>query len=437
MTRPFYSARDFLQAAAQQRSELQTVMAECDRLERVHEGRRGDVAARASRALEELVVALLPSMAEAHRARAAMLTGYLPLVHPDVGPSLEGERQRLSQRIAAIEADPRFAHRELLRAPRVGSLTRAIAELEQFRAPLVGVLLQAAHPRLERLLHVGYGTDAYQEKWWRSGYYADWEAGDQILERFPNKTFAEVRDEYLQARDAVMVYDARLAELRREWTAGQALEAEHAQHSAALPTVEARHLQRARHALAQHISDTDMSVLGPKLAAEPSVEILAKRWHGLAHKLLYIDKIAEAELNPLKGEAQHMLMKLDRDITKYSRPKNAYAQIPGEVFERRFQSRRPRYERGFDRFRTTYDTVYAFDRFDAVSLAQNFLWWDLMTDGRIDGDFIPEVASFHGRHQSYRDQGERYDDDMDNAAAAVAAADYGLSNQPDRYHDAS
>lgn len=438
MTRqPSYSAHDFLRAAAQQRGELQAVIAECARLEEIHAGRRSDIAARASRALEELVVTLLPSMGEAPRARAAALTGYLPLIHPDVATSLTGERQWLSQRIAAIEADPRFAQRELLRAPRVGSLTRAIEELEQFRAPLVGVLVQAAHPRLERLLQVGYGTDAYQEKWWRSAYYADWEAADQIVERFPGKTFAEVRDEYLKTREAVDVYDARLAEIRREWTAGQALETEHARHSAALPTVDARHLQRARHALAQHIKDTDISALGQKLAADPDIEILAKRWHGLAHKLVYIDKIAETELGSLRGEAMHMLLKLDRDIAKYSRPKNAYAQIPGDVFERRFQGRRARYEKGFERFRTTYDTVHAFDRFDAANLAQNFLWWDLMTDGRIDGDFIPEVASFHGRHPGYRYQGERFDDDMDTAAAAVAAADYGFPDRRDRYVDAS
>jgi len=172
-SRPFYSGRDFLYAAGQQRTELQQAQSECARLRQVHQGRRADLDARAKHALEELVTTLLPSMSPEARARAAELTGYSPLVHPDVAKAMETERAWLIDRIAAIEAEPRFARRELLRAPRVGSLTRAILELEEYRAALAPVLQQSAHPRLEYLLHVGYGTDAYAEKWWRSTYFAD------------------------------------------------------------------------------------------------------------------------------------------------------------------------------------------------------------------------------------------------------------------------
>lgn len=435
--RPYYTGREFLEAAARQRTELQIAQSECARLGQIHQGRRADVEARATRALEELVGALLPSMDTEARARAAALTGYSPLTHPDVSRSMEAERQWLHARVAAIEADPRFANRELLRAPRVGSLTRAILELEEYRAALAPVLAAATHPRLERLLESGYGTDAYQEKWWRSAYYADWEAADQILERFPGKkSFGEVRSEVLEARSATREYDARIAEHRAEWAKGQALDAEHAQHNEALRTLDHRHFQRARQALARHLQETDMSVLGPRLASDPNVEILAKRWSGLAAKLVYIDRIAEAELGPMQAAIGASLQKLDRDITKYSRPKNAYAQIPGEAFERRFQSRQDRYTRGWDRFKRSYDAVYSYDRFDAVNLAQSFLWWDVMTDGRLDGDFIPEVASFHGRNPGYRYQHDRYDDDMSDAAAAAAFADQS-GHTGDRSFDAS
>lgn len=433
--RPYYTGNDFLQAASGQRAELQAAQAECSRLMQIHRSRRDDVAARAARALDELLGVLLPSMSPEHRARAAALTGYSPLIHPEVQKAIEDERAWLVARIAAIEAEPRFANRELLRAPRVGSLTRAITELEEYRAALIPVLHAANHPRLGRLLHVGYGTDAYQEKWWRSSYYADWEAADQILERFPAKrSFGEVRDEVLSAREAVREYDARLAEHRAEWAKGQALDAEYAQRTAALPTVEARHFQRAREGLARHLQETDISVIGPMLAQDPTASVLAKRWSGLSHKLLYIDKIAEAEIGAMQRSITEALQRLDRDIAKYSRPKKAYAQIPGEAFERRFQSRRPRYERGWDRFKRSYDAVYSFDRFDAVSLAGGFLWWDVMTDGRLDGNFIPEVASFRQRHPGYHYG--HYDDQASGAAAAAVAADrsgYG----GDHLHDAS
>jgi hypothetical protein len=45
-----------------------------------------------------------------------------------------------------------------------------------------------------------------------------------------------------------------------------------------------------------------------------------------------------------------------------------------------------------------------------------------MTDGRLDGDFIPEVATFRQSHPDYRYQRDASDDDA-LAAAATAEAD--------------
>lgn len=437
MRRPFYTGQDFLLAAAQQRSELETAAAETERLRAVHAARRAEVNQNLRIALEELVSALLPDMSPQSLARAAHLTGYVHLTHPDVLGAIDNERQWLTERIAAIEADPRFANRELLRAPRVGTLTRAIEELLHYRAPLAVVLDQAVHPRLERLLQSGYGTDAYDTPFWRTSYYADWQAGDEILERFPDKaSFADVRAEVLQAREAITVYDARLDELGAEWAAGQNLEAEYEKHRVSLASIVPRHLARARELLARHIQSSDLGALGARLATDPAVDLLAKRWSGLAHKLLYIDRITAAELDPMEHGIQASLQKLDHDIVKWRRPKKLYAQIPGDVFERRFQSRQSKYQRDWERYTRTYDAVYGFDRYDAARLASDFLWWDLMTDGRIDGDFIPEVDMFHRRYPDYRHPRD-HDDDMSAAAAAAAASDWNSQSDRERFFDAS
>jgi hypothetical protein len=75
-----------------------------------------------------------------------------------------------------------------------------------------------------------------------------------------------------------------------------------------------------------------------------------------------------------------------------------------------------------ERLGTTHERIYRFERYDHASFASDFLWWDLMTDGKLDGDFIPEVRHFHDTRES---QGfprvSRFeDDDLASASAAVS-----------------
>ena len=65
--------------------------------------------------------------------------------------------------------------------------------------------------------------------------------------------------------------------------------------------------------------------------------------------------------------------------------------------------------------------MVSFDRYSRASFATNFLWWDVMTDGRLDGDFIPEVQKHRSVHGG-RSRSSR-DDDFESAAAAVVARD--------------
>jgi hypothetical protein len=434
--RPTYSASQFLHAAQVQRHELTTAIAETERLRAGHDRCRADLASRCGHAMEELVNALLPDLSAEALTRAVWCTGYSKLAPAGVHASIAAERQTLGARLGQIQDDPRFRDRELLRAPRVGSLTRAIEELLQFRGPLVDFLTQCEHPRLERLLEGGYGTPEYGTPFWRVSFYGDWKAADAIVERFgKEKTFLQLREEILRDREAVAVYDARLAELRAEWAAGQALDDELETKRQALSTLDARWLTQARQALARHLADLDLSTIGTRLAQYADVDIFGKRYWGLRQQLLYLDRLTEKHLDAPAADLRAAITKLDRDVTKYSRPKNQWAVIPGDVFERRFQSRAPRFQKNWQRYQHSYTSVYAFHTYDRGSLASDFLWWDLMTDGRADGDFMPEVQRFRQHNPGYQYQRPADDDDpvggLDDAAdidaaAAVAGTDGGL-----------
>lgn len=418
-----YSVKQFMEAARKQEAELREEYARLVALDRQDKARTREVRADAARALGELSAALLPALSAEALARAVRLSGYSPLVQDSPIARLQAEQRTLVARNAAIEADPRHRDRVLLRAPRVGTLTRALAEVLEQRAIYQRTLEGCAHPRMARLIEVGYGGATYQVAWWRVGYYADWKAGDEVLARFPDKkTFAEVRADYLEARRADEEYAERQRALEAEIAAGEALEAEHARNARALETAPERALAGARTALGEHVRQTPITAIGPRLEQDADVALLAKRWSGLEAKATYLDQLSAEQVQKPASEIAEALRKLQADVVKMSRPKKAGMRFAADKFERRFQSRAPRFAKQRERYVRTYETIYVYEDYHHCHLASDWLWWDHMTHGRVGGEFIPEVRDFRGSHPGYQYQ-PAFDDSA--AAAAIAGADGG------------
>jgi hypothetical protein len=394
-----------------------------------------DLGLKLDAAREELLHIILPDLSDEAIKRAVSLTGYVPLRNEDPRGGVEKERTQLTARIAEIEAQTAYSQRELLRAPRVGVLTRQVAELEDFSKTLTETMWAANHPRLQRLIESGYDTDSYATGWWRSSYYADWKAGDEILARFPNKKrFAEVREEVVQARDSLEVYNAKLDELRKQIAAGEALEQEHDDLAARLAGLDEKHLGDWRKRLGDYLTDLGPTALADRLEREPELLLLTKRMSGLKHQIDYLDQIA-GQVETMRQALLEERSKVGRERYKWSRPKHAWMTFDPEASDKRFRLRPAKMRQRRERFWATYDTVSGFDRYDRARLVEDFLWWDLMTDGRIDGDFIPEVRAFHTHHPDYRyDRIDRdlFDDRADAAAAAAAAIEADRSRDTDQ-----
>ena len=212
-----------------------------------------------------------------------------------------------------------------------------------------------------------------------------------------------------------------LADLGR---AGEALEARRDDAAARLANLDALVLADWRGALAGHLAACALPELGDRLAGEPAAELLLKSYAGLAKKVEYLDGLAESGVGRLERDLEAELRKLEHDVSKYSRPKKAWATFDAASFEHRFRDRAPRLEKHWQRYRRGVDTIYAFDRYERAGFAEDFLWWDLMTDGRIDGDFLPEVADYRARYPDRRWAGAAAADlDDDRAAAAAVAAE--------------
>jgi len=435
-----YGVSDFMVQAQRLDQELRAQLAEIEARTRTHRARIRGLLEQRDETLVQLVQVLLPDFSPASLVRAGRRVGFdRILLAEETTGKLEAERTALGQRLAQLEADPRYRDRELLRAPRVGQLAREVDELEDFRAPMAELWTSAQHLRLAELLQNGYGTEAYAVAFWRLSYYSDWKAGDEILARFPGKqSFAELRPELIAARDTLTVYDARLTELRAEIEAGERVERAHDETQARLRDLDAIHLDAWRGLLARHITETDLPELGDRLAGEEAAQLLLKTYAGVAKKIDYLEQVHEQQLGAQKQNLQEEIARLARERVKYARPKKAYTRFEGARFEKRFGDRSERYGKMWRRYDRTYDTVWGFADYERASLAEQFLWWDLFTDGQLDGNFIPEVQEFHRHHPGYSWRGDDLDDDLaGRAAAASIEADRSVGGDPSSFHDPS
>lgn len=422
-----YSGGDVVELLRRQREEVQGALTQADGIVARHHQDRGQLGQQYQQAVADFGAALLPRLDAQWLAYVVQLTGYAPFRHQDPVAGREAERAQLAAELTRIEADPRFAERELMRHPRTGTLFVKREELLGHRKPWADVLEAAQHPRLERLLETGYGTERYDVPFWRLSYYQDWEAGDELLERFPGKTnFGEVADEVRRARETVSTFDQELDGINREIGQGAALEQQHAQLGQALASLDQRWLEFARGRLVEHLMTIDPKVVKPMLQGNADVQLLYLRASGMMAKGRYLEAMVGENAGKLRETLPEQLQKIDRDIAKFNRPKNRNAWWPREVIDRKVKSRGDRYNKQFQRFETHYHTVYVYDDWSRARAYDDFVWWHLMTDGRVPGHYIPEVATFEQHHPEWG-QGlppAQHDDwDDSDAAAAIATAD--------------
>lgn len=402
-----------------------------------HRAEHAKLAAEQREVTHDLAQAILPSLDPTVIASAADITGLVGLPSEDIPAKRELRRGQLAARLAEIERDRRFVDRELLRHPRTGSLTRALAEAEDMRKPAVGVAVVCeSHPRFERLMQSGFGTPEFNAPWWRYSYWEDRGAASSVVAMFPGKTtFAEVRAEYESALETRATFDAEIGRLHAELAACDGLAREHVLLKDEQQHLDERVLALTQGRLTRHLLTSEASLVSQRLQAWPAIRMLFLRASGIAAKESYLDGMQRAHLGDVQKELKAQQDKLGNIEF---RTRRRWAAMPIDKYQKLAEDRRPRYEKRWQRFGKQYQTVYTYDRWDRGRYYDDLLWWDLMTRGRYDGSYLPDVAAFHQRHPDYQfdpdykalaaadrdaQDGGGVDADADAAAAAVADAD--------------
>jgi hypothetical protein len=417
----------YMQQAERARSSLKTTLESLNRQQALARLEVSSLVSRSETALAELAAAILTDLSPQVIEYATALTGYrtFAVVNPaaELAKAQQGLKQqmiargeKIRVRLADIAEMPSFQNRLLLRSPRTGTLHREIAELEEFREPFARVVGKCEHPRLQRLLEVEYGQPGYSVPFWRLSYFSDWKAGDEIVARFgTDKTFAEVRSEYLHARDSLVVYDQKLDKLRAELAAGEALDREHDELLAEqkmladgthpghvqLAKMPDQFLKDARIQLERYLSDLDFAMIGDRLQSNPNIDLMAKRYYGLRKQTEYLRQTSNQLLDNSRPAIEQSLTRLQRDVAKYQRPKYAGQRFSREQFDK-LRERERRCQDLLLRQQQAQTAILAFGAYQNARLDDDFLWWDCITDGKIKANYIDEVARFKALHPTYR-----------------------------------
>jgi hypothetical protein len=148
--------------------------------------------------------------------------------------------------------------------------------------------------------------------------------------------------------------------------------------------------------------------------------MLFLRASGLTSKVNYLDGIRKGVISEMERDLAALKQRLDG---VEMRTRRRWAPMPLDKYQKLAEDRQPRREKRWVRFNKVYTTVYSYDRWDRGRGYDDLLWWDLMTRGRYDGSFLPEVVYFHQQHPNYE-----FDPDW-----KTLAADAALDHEPLSY----
>lgn len=350
------------------------------------------------RAWSHLSALYIPDFTSASLARAAQWTGFSALASNQPFQDQLEDGKASHQRLKVISQDERFLRAHALLRPEVGPLALRLAEANSFLAPWLATVenYQRNHIFM-RLFHAGYSTPSYLYKWWHPHYYRDWREGDELVEAAGKKDWSELATEYTQAKRETDRWSAVKLQVEEEMKGIIDLVEEHRALSIRVNSLDDVHRDIWREKLIEHIQGLAPAVMHQLSQSESIREQLALI-SGLTAKIRYMEALRERRLDADRMAVDKALAKANQTINKTFRSKNASRSWADHEVAAATPSLRDRLAPKWEKHQTTVRTLLDFTAYTAVDLATDFLWWDVITDGRLDGDFIPEVQQYRRVH---------------------------------------
>jgi hypothetical protein len=385
------------------------------------EKRRNELAERLNVAATQLADALLPDLSQISFQALSEKLGMPELM----GILRRGQDRetKIDARVAAIEASEPYQTRDSVRG-------RAELQLDEVR-PLFDHALKDLRyldslPRMQQLMTRQYGTPDYPHRgWWRyfkREFLEDWKRADEACAALKAASFPEVAARYRERQEQCEVLGRTVHDIEDKLKTISDLEEERERllaERAAQP--DAMRLEAGKRMASLLKSNTKLI---EQLGFPETLQGRIRETDGMEHQVEYLQKL-RVKIEEDAAEVQERAAKLRDERDRYNSNMYRYRnkQFTNDQFAKRFR-RDARYDKLYNRYERTGNTVYVFNDYNRTSGLEDFLWWDVMTDGRMDGNFIPEVQEYGAANPNYQ-----YDRSVfassDNSSDFGSSGDFG------------
>ena len=314
--------------------------------------------------------------------------------------------KKVAERLGQLAANPQFTEREI-RSLRLETELREVEPL--FNEAKFKLTEMQRFTGLTGLIEREWGTSRYPHqglfRFLKGEFLRDWKNADAAVRFFHTRDFAEIAQRVADRQEQNTVLGERVGRLKNEQKAIDTLIWEHDKLTAQQADLPRQTRARLGEDLAAYaaVRGTD-KLPDPEAAKRAALAI-----DGVAHQVKYLEethnKIEEDLTGLLERSGKLREEKLRYDTDRYRYRNKNFSQ---DQWDKRF-GRAGRYQKSGDRYERVTEVVYVYDDYYRPSLLQEFLWWDIITDGRIDGNFIPEVAQYHDMNPNYAYERPGYD----------------------------
>jgi hypothetical protein len=388
-------AKGYLNELRQQKNALQT-------RRREHDSQIAEVNQEKKKALLELAEYSLPKLEPEFFQSVKMTLGFGQFVTQDPIVKMESERARVQTRVQELQQNAKVVNSENYLHPTTGTFSTKLQEANEQLKIISQVLSQYdAEPKLIDLFSRKYKTPEYQNRWWHATYYSDWKWGDILEEKF-GKEIPAMSAEYTSYSRDKATLEEEVRDLTREREQLTKLSEEYKQLTAALSDFTGYTLKQCQQKLADHLEHSDKEHLFNIAKGDPARESLVKKIHGIEKKQEYLRELGKKHFQEQEDYLNALIGRVSEKSSKYGRSaKKMNASIPQHEVDKMLPDFRGKLGDRDRRFHKHSNTIVVFDRYDYFDYQRDMLWWDVMTDGRLDGNFIPEVNEFHHHHPGY------------------------------------
>lgn len=400
-----YGVDDFIQAAD---GELREYDAQAQRFAGLRESN-----AQKQEGLRQRLTDIQAQLADASLPEGPSLTTVTALSEKLGAPALlwgfnevQERAGRIGKRLAELEATPQFADREV-RLLRLETELREVEPLLGETRQELGKLRQLTG--LSGLIERGWGTPRYPHRglfrFFNGEFLRDWKNADAAVAAMGAKDFAELAQSLSEREEQVQVLGERVTRLKREQGAIESLVWEHEKLQKEQADLPRQTRARLGEDLAAYAAVRGTDALPDPEAAKRTLTAT----DGIQHQLRYLEE-THGKIEEDLGGLLERAGKLREEKGRYSMDRYRYRNksFSQDQWDKRF-GRASRYSNRYNRYERVTEVVYVYDDYYRTSPLEEFLWWDVITDGRIDGNFIPEVAEYRDTHPDYSYERPAYD----------------------------